>query len=813
MPFRHLMRVALLTAAIMVSACDNAEERAERHFQSGMEYLESGDIERALVEFRNVFKLNGTHREARLVYARVERDRGRPREAYSQYLRLVEQYPDDLEGLTALSELAADAGEWAEVDRYLTVALAQAPQDPHLLAIKLFREYGAAIEANDTAAIVATVQSAETQRAANPGELLLHKIVVDDLIRGQKFDAALAELNAAIAAFPEERLLFAQRLSVNAALGDDAAVEAGLIEMVGKFPDSPEMREALLRWYLSRKEYDKAEAHLRAQVDPTSDGPQPIVALVRFLGEFRGGDAAIAELDKAIAAGKSVPVFRSARAGFLFDKGDRDGAIAEMEAILEGAEDSDETRAIKVGLARMQLSTGNPVAARALVEEVLAQDSGHVEATKLKAAWLILDDKVGDAVTLLRDAIDQNPRDPALMTLMAQAYERDGNRDLMRDMLAQAVEASGRAPEETLRYAQLLAAEDKLLQAETVLIDALRIAPGNIDLLIPLGQIYVALKDWPRAETVADELERLNEPGAKDAIVQLRAASLEGQQKAGDALSYLQGLVAADEGGLAARVAVLRNHLANGRTAEAVSYAEKLRADEPENPDVLYVYASVQAIAGRAAEAESGFRALVERDPSRTIAWLALFKTVHDDPARKAEAAKILDEALAAVPESGELRWARAGMLEMAGDIEGAITIYEQLYKENSANPIVANNLASLLSGHRKDPESLARAEVIARRLRGSNVAPYQDTYGWIAYLTGNHAEAVVELERAATGLPKDPTVQYHLGMAYLATGRKPEAAAQFRRVADMTSPDDGREFAAKSREELAKLETEGVGE
>ena len=85
--------LALATAGLL-SFCDTAEERADGHFQSGLELLEEGDVDRALVEFRNVFKLDGTHREARLRYAEVERARGNIRQAYGQYLRLVEQYPD-----------------------------------------------------------------------------------------------------------------------------------------------------------------------------------------------------------------------------------------------------------------------------------------------------------------------------------------------------------------------------------------------------------------------------------------------------------------------------------------------------------------------------------------------------------------------------------------------------------------------------------------------------------------------------------------------------------------------------------------------
>jgi len=97
-----------LAMAGIVSFCDTAEERAEAHFQSGIEFLDDGDVDRALVEFRNVFKLDGMHREARLRYAEVERARGNIRKAYGQYLRLVEQYPDSLPGQRALAELSLE---------------------------------------------------------------------------------------------------------------------------------------------------------------------------------------------------------------------------------------------------------------------------------------------------------------------------------------------------------------------------------------------------------------------------------------------------------------------------------------------------------------------------------------------------------------------------------------------------------------------------------------------------------------------------------------------------------------------------------
>lgn len=813
MLFRQHISAAALSALLLVSGCDTAKDRAEAYFQSGMEYLQAGDVERALVEFRNVFKLDGSHRQARVAYAEAELKRGNVREAYSQYLRLIEQYPDDVAGLKALAQMAAGNAQWEDANSFIASALALTPDDVALQSLRIYTDYGVAVESNDAGAVVSSVKAANDLRQKAPAELLLHKVIVDDLIRAQSFEKALTELDAAIKIAPTERLLYAQRLSIFAALGDDAAVETGLIDMVAKFPDSPEMHEALLRWYLSRKDYDKAEAYLRAQAAIPTEETTALIELIRFLGEFRGPDAAIAELDKAIAAGRSVPVFRSARAGFRFDRGDREGAVAEMEEILKTAEAGEETRTIKIGLARMQLAVGNSVAARALVEEVLVEDSGQTEALKLKASWLIQDDEVGDAVSILRDAIDQNPRDAGLMTLMAQAYERDGNRELMREMLSQAVEASGRAPAESLRYAQLLASENNLIAAEGIIIDSLRITPGDTSLLVPLGQIYVGLNDWSRADAVAKDLEALNDDRVKNDLTAIRAAILEGEKKTGEAISYLEQAASAEGAQLDAKMAVLRNHLDNGRLTEASAFAAQMLASDPENLDLQYINATVQAMTGKVADSEVTYRAILAKDKTRATVWLSLFRALSVDPARQDEAAKLLDEALAAVPDSGELRWAKAGMLETSGDIDGAITLYESLYKENSANPIVANNLASLLSNYRKDSDSLARAEVIARRLRGSDLPPYQDTFGWIAYQNNNFPEALAELEKAAVGLPDDPTVQYHLAMTYLALSRAKDAAAQFTKVIGMLPADDSREIAVSTRSELEKLKAAGVAE
>ena len=70
------LSIVLLVSMTLLAACETAEERAEGHYQKGLELIAEGDVERALVELRNVFQLNGRHRDARWTYATLVEEQG-----------------------------------------------------------------------------------------------------------------------------------------------------------------------------------------------------------------------------------------------------------------------------------------------------------------------------------------------------------------------------------------------------------------------------------------------------------------------------------------------------------------------------------------------------------------------------------------------------------------------------------------------------------------------------------------------------------------------------------------------------------------
>lgn len=805
MHHRSVFRFAAMLAMIAtLAACEDSEERAEQYYQSGLALLEEGDVDRALIEFRNVFNLNGAHREARQTYAGIVRERGNPREAYSQYLRLVEQYPDDLEGRIALAEMAFASQNWDEFDRHGSAAIQAAPEDPRVKALAVARDYRKATldeeELERQAAFARGLKLIDDQ----PDNPILQQIEIDGYVRDLTYSKALDAIDRAFEKNRDDRRLYNTRLAILSQLEDNDAIEKQLRDMVTRFPEDDTVKQTLIRFYMSRQEPEKAEDFLREIADPQADPPALYLSLLRFVGELRGPDALLAELDEVIAQVADPMIYRAMRAGLVFSQGEQTRGIADMEALIAAADPSPQTNRIKVSLAQMLLQTGNEVGARRLVEEVLAADPSQVDALRMSAEWQIEADDTDGAIATLRNALDQAPQDAAAMTLMSRAYIRAGNRDLARDFLSLAVDASGQAPAEAVRYARFLSDEGRYAPAEQTLVAALRKTGNDLSLLVELGRTYLLMEDTSRLRQVVETLKKLDVQGAQRAAASMETALIERESGTQAAIDFLQNASKDWDNALAATGAVIRARIASGDTEGAREAAKAALAEDPQEFERRYLMAATLAGTGDLPGAEALYREIIDDYQDRPRLWLELSRILGAQ-GKADEIPQLVTEGLAANPGAPDLLWARASNLEQAGDIEGAIAIYEELYAQNSNSVVVANNLASLLATHRDDAASLERAAITARRLRDVEQPAFQDTWGWIAFRQGDAEAALAPLEAAAQGLPRDPIVQYHLGRAYEALGRPEDAMTQFSKAVELAGAENTTTQIADAR---ARLET-----
>ncbi|MEE4118527.1 MAG: tetratricopeptide repeat protein [Paracoccaceae bacterium] len=797
--------------ALFLAGCDSAEERAEAHFQNALALIDDGDVARAKVELRSVFELDPRHRDARATIARLLLEEGATDAAAQQYLRLVEQFPNDVEARLILSELSLLANDFETARVHGETVVELAPDSGRAQVIAAALDYQEAVVNESPAARREAARRAQALRDELPDSVINRAVIIDNLMLEGEFAAALEELDDVQELAPRDRRFFQMRLGIHGQLQDDEGIEETLRDMIRAFPEDPELPRSLMQFYASRGNLDGAERFLRDRIVPGQENDEARLSLLQFLTETRGPEAAMEEAETFVQEGTNDDLFRSLRASLLYDEGRRDEALREFEDIVANAEPGSQTNDIKASYARLLLRDGNEVGARAIIEDVLETDPSHVASLVMRAEWMIEADLVDEAIVALRRAQDQEPENAEIFSRLAEAHLRNGDRDLAGEMLALATEASNRSPETSLVYARFLVSEDRFKPAEAVLIDALRITPQNPELLAELGNVYIALRDWDRAERVEQALRGLPGEAARLTADQLRLTVLRAQRRDEEAIGFLRELADNQDGYRAAEIAIVTTQLERGNIDDARAYLERLLDESPDDPALRFLLATIDSADGDLEAAEAGFRGLIEDGSGGERVWLELIRTLNQ--AGKAEEARdALEAGLTAIPEAADLMWMRATFLERQHDYDAAIDIYEELYARNTATSVIANNLASLLSTQRDDAESLDRAARIARRLRGTEFPPYQDTYGWIQFRLGNYEAALEYLRPAARGLPDDPLVQYHLGRTYAALERSDDAIRQLERAIELAGADPRPAFD-EARALLQELQNRDTGE
>ena len=819
MPVMSFVPKALVVVALslVLSGCyKSAEERAAEHFESGQRLVEEGDLPRAIVEFRNTLKYDEDNLEAYRLMARANFALDEVPSAYAGFLRVVEQAPDDVEGRVALSEMSFVEQSWEEFDRHSSKLEQLAVDQPAANAVLLGAAYRDALQDRDMPRRDALITQAEALAQDLPGHPILQRVRIDTYIAQGAYQKALATIDEGIARDPDDLDHYAIKLALLGRLDDQAALEATLLAMLDQFPDNLTAKETYLSYLLARDRQPDAEAFLErllvGATPETADGT--FFSLINLLRQTKGPDAALARIDEALSGDQANDQIRqSLRATLLFEMGQRDAGIAAMQAILaaqtNGLEGAELWNA-QTALAQMLLANGDEAGARETVDAVLLQQSNHPRALKMRSAWLIAEDETTSAINDLRLVLDRNPDDADAMVLMSNAYGRAGNKELSQNFLARATEISNSAPRYALLQGRALIDDAKYLQAESVLIASLRIVPGHVEILQALGQVYLNLDDLPRTEHVADTLAKIDQEQAQVQAQALRTELIARRLGVDEALQFLEQQTAQEGDPASAALTLIQARLKTGRVDDALRTAENAVAENPDDPRLRNALALSYAVARDFDAAEAEFLTLLEGYPQVGNIYLQLAR-INAAQGDYAEGAAIVARGLEVLPDAPDLLWAKASYLEQDGDIGGAIEIYEALYARNSEGAIVANNLASLLATYRDDAESLQRAEMIVRRLNGTDVPAFQDTYGYVQFRRGNLQEALRYLEPAAAGLPKDPQVQFHLGEVYAALGRQPEALSQMRRALDIAGPLGDAAFRAKLNAQIAQIEADQV--
>jgi len=787
-----ILVVGLLLAAV---GCGGPEERKASYLAKAQGYIEEGNFPKARVALRNVLKIDPKDAEAYYLFAEVEEKEKNWKEAYSNYLRVVELVPDHERALLKLGKFYLEA---RATDKVLEVTQKVAAKTPGNVEVQTLTIAVQAIKGD----VPGALRAAETlagRNSTNPDAAILLATLYLAQNRPNEVEPVLQR---AVDANPGNLQLMDSFASALIRLQKHDRAEAVLKQIIDAEPKNLDRRIRLAGFYDERRQYDKAEAILREVIGLDSENEQRYLALAKFQYARKGmseGEAAL------VGARKSLPKSSAIRfaLGELYQLNKQP---EKARTVYEEARDEfrGKPAALEamVKLAALDWMVGKREEAEQQLEAVLKENPRASDALLLRGRIALQRGNGKDAIQDLRTVLKDQPELADVHALLGRAYLMTSETGLARESLEQALALNPKLIDAQMALVSLDTSSGKLKEARARVDGLLKQDPNNLQIMSVLLNLQAAERDWAGTEHT---MSRARAAGADTSAADLVEGRL--QQARGE----LEQAQASFERALARHpeapeplIALVQLDLRRSKLPQAKQRLEQMLAGHPNHPYASGLLGEIALIGGDQPAAENRFREAIQRKPDWVQPWLHL-ATLKLTQKKPDEARGILENGLKAIPKSEEMRLLLAKTLSEAGEVDRAIEEYEALLRLSPRSLVAANNLASMLTDQKGDQKSLERALVLSKDF--DKTAPnafFLDTLGWVHHKLGNSGQAVHFIQQALAKAPDHPVVNYHLGVAYFKAGQKAEAKAHLEKAAGFATPFPGQDEA---KSVLAQLE------
>lgn len=772
-PSMKWLPVAFALVFLPLAGCGSPEQRAQGYFERGKTYFEQGEIPKARVELRNALQIKSDMVDAWRILVQIEEKAKNWDAVVANSRRIVELDPKDVEARVRLGKVALANNSTEEAMRLANAAVEIDPRNVSALTLRA----SVLLKLDDA---VGAVQEAHKALGIDPANLDAVIVLAAERFRRDDLRGALRFLDDLPDARKDDLAALLLKTKIYEKMKDLPQIEAHLRKIIQARPNDQVFKNELLKFYVANNRLDDAERELRAMAAAVPSNVQAGMDVVRFVQQTRGVQAARDELvSRAKGPGPVVP-FQIALAQFDFQQGKFEDSKQTLERIISSDVSSDDKISARTALAEMYINKKDFAAAEKIVTDILQADGRNTSGLRLRATIRIERGQLDDAITDLRQALNDQPRSSELLLLMAAAFERNGSIELADKQLADAMRASNFAPNIGLSYVSFLQRRGLGAHAETVLTDLASRNPTNTAILSALAQAKLRRQDWAGAHEIAETMRRMGTAGSLPD--QISGAAYGGEGKLDQSLAAWQNVQTANPESAPPMLAMVRTYLQAKQPEKAEIFLDSVLKANPKNAEAHVLMGMTKLARNAPDQALKSYKTAIEHQPANPIGYSAL-SDYYLRQKNVDAALQTLRDGLKAAPTNFTLRLAAANILETKGDTEGAISEYETLLKSQPESLVVINNLASLLSETRTDKESRDRAYTLALALTRSQIPQFKDTLGWIQHLRGDNRAAVILLEEAANALPNRPAVLYHLGMTYAALGEKEKAAEWFKKA------------------------------
>jgi tetratricopeptide (TPR) repeat protein len=414
-----------------------------------------------------------------------------------------------------------------------------------------------------------------------------------------------------------------------------------------------------------------------------------------------------------------------------------------------------------LGLAEVALDEKKFDDSDVAVKKVLACDADNVDALVLKARLDLARGDTTNAIAELEHVVTTYHQAPRIHYELALAYLTGGKTDKAVNQLHEAVDLEPNFVQATFLLAQLDVKKGDAESALGLLKPLITRRPDLVEPKLLLADVYRLQNDFNDAQALYQQLEK---SFPKNTSIPLLAGSTYVQQFNEDAArAEFNRVLTIDPANTSAQEELAQLDLTDKNYDAAQQRAQNLVSKNPKEAQPEVLLAKIFLDRGQTNQAEEAL-SKAARLPDGFEANLLLAQLYFNLKQDK-EASDMIDLAMTRKPNDPALLMFAATIQTDQKDYPGAAATYEKVLAINPQYSPAINNLASLYSDQLGDMD---KAYALAQRARQllPNDPSTADTLGWILFKRGDYTSALNLFQQGAAGLPNNPEVQFHLGLA-----------------------------------------------
>ncbi len=797
-PLRRLFGAVLLVLTLV--ACNSPEEKEANYLARGKALYQEGNDAKAMVELRNVLRLNPKNAQA-LYTAGLIHERGeRLPQAYAAYQAATAEQPAMVEAQAKLGALALMGGQ-VEVAEKAADAIEQVQADnPDGLAIR-----GAVMLRKGD--LERAREVAQQALAKDPSHENAIAVMVGVLQARGRTDEAIAFLDESLGKVPKSTSLRLLKLALLENKGDAQGVIAMFRELTELEPDNAGYRLALANFYQQKNDPASAEGVLRDAITAGVRTPQATSALIGLVFRQKGFAAAEVELKRLIEQTPNDEQLKLLLADLYIQEKQTAQAETTLQALVAAAPESDAGDDARTRLAQLRLAADDRAGAATLADAVLERTSSHRGANLIKGVVALQANDADEVIRRARTALREDPTWLPALRLLADGHLKKGEQELAIEALKGVLAADPGDSNAAASLATLLTQKGDLDGALKIWDEVLQRASDPAPALQARAALAIRQGNWIAAQADIDRLAGLqgNEPAAAVLSGNLNLAQrqfdqgrewfLKAETLRPDASDPVLGVV--------------NSYVAENKLDDAIAYLKQRVEAKPTDAVAYQLTAELLVRGEKPQEAVAAYREAIRLQPT----WLAPYRQLGTVLVRLGDtkgAVEVYEAGFAAVPEAVGFLLDQGSAYVVAGDNDAALKSFERVLERDPKNEVAANNVAALIADYKyEDKAALERGLALADRFRASENAYFLDTLGWLQYRKGDYPVAVAFLQRARAQSASGPQFNYHLGMALYRDGQEEKAlvelAQAFPEGADYPGIAEARETHAKLQAELGR--------